>query len=149
MAKKRHKGNNESNNEYSNEVLEEQDAEDEIQANQSQECEIKSKWKSAKYQRCERKRRARENNDVNQTLITNYFALADQISKVINENPNEAEYILLGMEEASKEADDSDGAISFGKTSANKMSNFLQSLLEISAKNSENLKNKNYYDEAI
>lgn len=42
------------------------------------------KWKSVKYQRCERSRRHREKLDPNQNLITDYFTLAEKNSKIMS-----------------------------------------------------------------
>jgi len=44
------------------------------------------KWKRLKYQRSERLKRSREKLNPNQNLITDYFTLAETISKIICRN---------------------------------------------------------------
>lgn len=52
------------------------------------------KWKSMKYQRSERLKRAREKLNPNQNLITDYFILAKKITKIICNNFEVTENLL-------------------------------------------------------
>jgi len=53
------------------------------------------KWKSMKYQRSERLKRVREKLSPNQNLITDYFILAEKISKIICHNSEVTENLVV------------------------------------------------------
>lgn len=88
------------------------------------------KWKSIKYQRSERLKRAREKLSPDQNLITDYFILAEKISKIICNNDNsEITKNLLTKIKDSK----IDSTI---KDNKSVMNNFLKKLLDVSLNNS-------------
>ena len=104
-----------------------------------------SKWRQIRYQRSERAKRARiVITDSKQTLITNFFKLADQVSNIINNFNLGSSLIsnLLKPKIVEKTAE------LVTETTENIANNFLKKLLEISQKNIQGPKNKNFYDVA-
>lgn len=93
-----------------------------------------SKWKQARYQKCERARRSREAIDPNQPLITNFFSLAEKVCNLINVTPGMRNELLT------KTLGDHSGH----KT--DNLSDFLKKLLEIAQNNLKGPQSKNLYD---
>jgi hypothetical protein len=81
------------------------------------------KWKSLKYQRSERLKRSRETLNLNQNLITDYFALTEKISKIICHNFKATENLLPKIKNS-----ETDFAI---KDNGLVINNFLKKLLDI------------------
>lgn len=96
------------------------------------------KWKSFKYQRSERLKRAREKLNPNQPLITDYFILAEKIAKIVCDNFEVRENLLPKIKDS-----EIDSAI---KDNGLVINNFLKKLVDISLKNVGSA-NRNSYDE--
>lgn len=116
-----------------------------------------SKWSTKKYQRNERSRRARENRDANQSLVTDYFALVEKIANVLLENVEVAQHIVTRINEIEAKIGFSvylaDENFLVSKKKANSphitASNFLKKLMKVSVQTSKGCKNKNVFDDAI
>nr|CAI5842637.1 unnamed protein product [Callosobruchus analis] len=96
-----------------------------------------SKWKQLKYQRSSRTKRSRERLDLNQTSITNFFTIVDKVYKVLNDSAGKDNTFFHTV------------FSSESKVNQNDLGSFLNKLLEISQKNVQGPKNKNFYGQAL
>nr|CAI5841425.1 unnamed protein product [Callosobruchus analis] len=96
-----------------------------------------SKWKQLKYQRSSRTKRSRERLDLNQTSITNFFTIVDKVYKVLNDSAGKDNTFFHTV------------FSSESKVNQNDLGSFLNKLLEISRRNVQGPKNKNFYDRAL
>ncbi|CAG9768534.1 unnamed protein product [Ceutorhynchus assimilis] len=101
---------------------------------------VPSKWKRQKYQRHERVRRARENLLDDQSLITNYFFIAEKVSEVVSRNSGLADELLENISEI-ETVQNTDNSVS-------ELPRLLKTLQDLSLKNSTCSNNRNRYDDA-